>query len=282
MVQSAIAHSVAQLLAHDPLVRIGDDPEDVHQARVAARRLRSDLRTFRPLITAEWGTGLRDELSWLGAELGAVRDLEVLDALLREKTEQLAPTERPVAHRLSARIVERWGDARVELLAAMRSDRYARLLDRLVDAAREPALTAEAGARAIDALPALARGPWNHLVRAVEALGAEPPNAALHEVRIRAKRVRYASEAVSAAVGKPARGLARRAEALQEVLGAHQDAVIAGAWLQEASAAAAPSDSFVIGVLAGFVRTDEQAACAGWSDAWRELDRKRWHSWLTA
>src|SRR5436305_14018460 len=49
-VRAALAAGVSRLLRHDPGVRVGDDPEDVHQARVATRRLRADLRTFRGLL----------------------------------------------------------------------------------------------------------------------------------------------------------------------------------------------------------------------------------------
>ena len=51
VIRNALAGSVARLIAHDPGVRLGDDPEDVHQARVAMRRLRSDLRTSTPSST---------------------------------------------------------------------------------------------------------------------------------------------------------------------------------------------------------------------------------------
>ena len=59
VVHAAISASVLRLLRHDPGVRLGDDPEQVHQARVATRRLRSDLRTFRSLLVPEWDEGLR-------------------------------------------------------------------------------------------------------------------------------------------------------------------------------------------------------------------------------
>src|SRR6202040_4295504 len=78
VVQAAVAASVARLLSHDPGVRIGEDPEDVHQARVATRRLRSDLRTIRPLLDPEWAAALREELGWIAGVLGAVRDTDVL------------------------------------------------------------------------------------------------------------------------------------------------------------------------------------------------------------
>ena len=65
VVRRAIALSAIRLIRHDPVVRLDTDPEGVHQARVATRRLRSDLRTFRPLVDAAWSSALRDELGWL-------------------------------------------------------------------------------------------------------------------------------------------------------------------------------------------------------------------------
>ena len=79
----AIAQSYERLVAHEADLRVGDDPESVHQARVATRRLRSDLRTFEPFVDAQWAADLRAELRWLGSELGAVRDLEVQRDRLR-------------------------------------------------------------------------------------------------------------------------------------------------------------------------------------------------------
>src|SRR5262249_28461728 len=77
------AGSVTRLLSHDPGVRLGDDPEDVHQARVATRRMRSDLRTLRDFVNPESGAALRAELAWLADVLGAVRDPDVLVDRLR-------------------------------------------------------------------------------------------------------------------------------------------------------------------------------------------------------
>src|SRR6476619_1233928 len=59
VVQRALALSVIRLIRHDAVVRLDLDPEGVHQARVATRRLRSDLRTFRTLLDAEWTDSLR-------------------------------------------------------------------------------------------------------------------------------------------------------------------------------------------------------------------------------
>src|SRR5438105_15341635 len=85
VIRDALDASVQRLLLADPIARVGEDPEGVHQARVATRRLRSDLRTFAPLLDPAWVTSLRDELRWLGAELGGAREAEVLLGHLRNR-----------------------------------------------------------------------------------------------------------------------------------------------------------------------------------------------------
>lgn len=64
LICNAVARSVIQLLRHDPAVRLGEDPEDVHQFRVATRKLRSELRTFRPLLDEAQLSWLRTGLRW--------------------------------------------------------------------------------------------------------------------------------------------------------------------------------------------------------------------------
>src|SRR5579872_6284418 len=78
IVRAAVAADAARLLANDPGARRGDDVEGVHQARVATRRLRSNLRTFAPLLRRGSTDDLADELRWLGRRFGTVRDLDVL------------------------------------------------------------------------------------------------------------------------------------------------------------------------------------------------------------
>jgi CHAD domain-containing protein len=270
VVRAAIASSVKRLLDHDPGVRLGDDPEQVHQARVATRRLRSDLRTFGSLLVPAWDEALRAELKWLGNELGAVRDIEVLLGLLRSKVERLAEADARIGEHLVARLVRGWEDARVELLGAMRSERYAELLERLVDAARHPELLPAADAPASEVLPALAMRPWKQLRRDIRALPEIPHDEQLHAIRIRAKRSRYAAEAVAPAVGPETRELARAVAALQDVLGDHQDAVVASTWLRGVARSSESTDEvFVAGMLAGMLRRDERRTRAGWPAAWR-------------
>jgi CHAD domain-containing protein len=279
VVRAAIRTSVLRLLDHEAGVRLGGDPESVHQARVATRRLRSDLRTFRSLLVPDWDEALRAELKWLGGELGAVRDTEVLLDLLHHQVDRLTPGDHAVGERLLGQLVDQREEQRAELLEAMRSERYAKLLERLVAAANAPALLPDADAPATEVLPALVDKPWKKLRRDVRALDDVPPDEDLHHVRIRAKRARYAAEAVSPALGKRTRRFAKAVAKLQDVLGDHQDAVVAGAWLR---AAAKRTDDlqevFVAGVLTGMIRAVEHDTRAAWPRAWKQVRKARLRS----
>jgi CHAD domain-containing protein len=280
VVRHAIAASVLRLLRHDPGVRLGDDPEDVHQARVATRRIRSDLRTFRDVVETSWAVPLRAELKWLGALLGAVRDAEVLRDRLRGRQPLLATGDLPALERLLAGLDGRREEARERLLSAMREPRYTSLLDALVEAARMPAVLDEfAPAPAGTALRPALEPPWKHLRAAIDHVREDPSDEALHAARIRAKRVRYAAEAVAPVFGKRASSFARAAVGLQDVLGEHQDAVVASAWLR-ASSTGAHSIAFVAGELTAIEGDAARAARAAWPDAWKALSRKKLRFWM--
>ena len=177
VVRRAIASSVERLIRHDPVVRLDTDPEGVHQARVATRRLRSDLRTFRSVLDPQWAQPLRDELGWLGEKLGSVRDGDVLLARMRNRAARL-PAQyqsgvRPVLASLGAVRVQAFD----ELLATIRAERYLELLDRLIDAADAPAFLPGADQPAAEALPALVRRPLRALAKQVGALDDLPAEA---------------------------------------------------------------------------------------------------------
>jgi CHAD domain-containing protein len=281
VIRNALAASVARLVAHDPGVRLGDDPEDVHQARVATRRLRSDLRTFRDLLDPDWTHSLRRDLKGVGHELGAVRDTEVLLDRLRERVEHLPAGDQAAAKKIIQRLLERWDGARGELREALGSTRYAELLDRLVEAAREPALLPTAAAeRAVDVLPPLVRVPWEKLRDTVDELPDDPSDKALHEIRIEAKRCRYAAEAVAPAVGKRARAFAKAIADLQDVLGEHQDAVVAEEWLREVASSTTGREVFVAGQLASLERLEIERTRAAWPDVWQAASKKKLRQWL--
>ena len=102
--RAAIAAGVTRMVSHDPGVRLGEDSEAVHQARVATRRLRSDLRTFRSLLDEEWVTSVRTELKWVAGALGQVRDADVLLERLRGHEVGLPSADRKAASALLGRL----------------------------------------------------------------------------------------------------------------------------------------------------------------------------------
>ena len=279
VIANALAVSVIRLLRADAEVRRDEDPEGVHRARVAVRRLRSDLRTFRSLLDEAWSDPIRRELEWLGDALRDVRDLDVLSERLHEMVGPLAPEDRRRGERLVKRVRGQRTRSRERLMADLRSDRYRSLLQRLVEAASTPGVRDEDAARpAWEAMEPLIARPWRHLARACRDLGEDSPDEDLHAARIRAKRVRYAAEALAPMMGRRARTFARAAEELQEVLGRHQDAVVTAAWLREA-ARAAPSTGLVAGLLIGREELERADARRRWRKAWKALRRSKKRTW---
>lgn len=274
LVQHAIASSVIRILDHDHIVRLDDDPEGVHQARVGTRRLRSDLRTFAPALDQDWCASLRAELGWLGAELGAVRDLDVLGERLHRRADGLpTPADRVAATGLLARLDRERADAVEALLHAFDSTRYRALLDRLVEAADHPALVDGAGARAADAVPTYVRRPWRRFRRAAKRLHPDASPVDFHRVRILAKRARYATEATAPVLGGSARRLARRLADAQDVLGDHQDATVAEAWLREAAAGQPGPEALAAGLLVAAERAHAAELRAAWPAVWARVKR---------
>ena len=281
VVRAAIAASVVRLIEHDPVVRIDEDPEGVHQARVATRRLRSDLRTFGSLVDQAWASSLRDELGWIARILGDVRDGDVLLERIRRNVARLPESSRQSAAHVITVLEAAREDAHDVLLETLRGDRYIELLDRLVSAANAPDMLDEARAPARAALPALVRGPWRAFERRVEALGTTPSDEDLHDIRVRTKRVRYAAEAVAPIVEKSAQAFAAAAAGLQEVLGDLNDAVVAESWLRDwATGSRSPSGVFAAGELAWLEREEARRCRARWRKAWRRLAEPKLRSWM--
>ncbi|MDQ6797203.1 MAG: CYTH and CHAD domain-containing protein [Actinomycetota bacterium] len=280
VIRATMVASVIRILRHDAGVRIGDDPEDIHQARVGTRRLRSDLRTFSPLLAEIWVGSLRGELKWVAAELGAVRDADVLTERLRRQAEELPGRDGAGLAPLFRRLAKEREEAGARLLVSMSSDRYLELLDRLVAAARAPDLRAEADEPADQVVAELVGRPWRHLKKTVGQLPPEPSDGELHEVRIRAKRTRYAAEAATPAVGSGAKAFAKKLARLQEILGDHHDAVVAEEWLRLAADGATAAEALAAGELIAVQRAEEAACRAAWPAAWKRVAKKKRRSGL--
>ncbi|MEU7066390.1 CYTH and CHAD domain-containing protein [Streptomyces sp. NPDC046161] len=246
------------LLTHDPAVR-RDLPDSVHQMRVATRRLRSALATYRSVLDRTATDPLRAELRWLAAELGVDRDQEVLRERLHTRLGELDVTLLlgPVRARLRIWDTVRRTESRLRALAALDSERYLALLDSLDALLADPPLRKAASRPAAKVLAKAVRRDHDRLARKVEralARGAgHERDLALHEARKAAKRARYAADAAAPALGKPAERLAKATKKVQTLLGDHQDSVVAREALRglAVQAAGAGESAFTWGLLYG-------------------------------
>jgi CHAD domain-containing protein len=282
-VRDMLRRDVRRLIALDISVR--RDAEDAaHQMRVTARRLRSILKTFKPLLDPEWAGSLRRELSWLADSLSTTRDNEVLlDRLMREidgLPEELVIG--PVRTRLEQLLRGNLAAGRESVEATLSSERYIVLLERLVDAGWEP-FTSPAGERpTAKAIPRLIRRCWDDVSDGVQRL--EQPDAQphdWHQVRIDAKRLRYSCEAAAPMFGRRAERLAKIASGLQDSLGENQDAVVAADLLKSVATARGGSPiAFTLGLL--YARQSEAgaAARAKFARQWEAASRADSLGWL--
>ena len=215
-------------LRHDPGVRVGEDPENLHQHRVAARRARAFLRAARSSLDPAWRRSLSGRLRELGLATGPVRDLDVLLEHVEDELRSVDGPDRAAARLLLAALADERNQRRLRLLDALESDAYRQLLAEL----RVPPRLAED----VETVPLdrFARKEFRGLVAAVEGLGKDPDEAAIHGLRIRLKRARYAAE-LAAADGKARSRFLADARVLQDLLGEHQDAAVAEQQLREAT-----------------------------------------------
>ncbi|HEU5215004.1 MAG TPA: CHAD domain-containing protein [Gaiellaceae bacterium] len=208
------------LLTHDPGVRLGDDPENLHRHRVAARRTRAFLRTSRRYLDPDWRRGVTDALEALGEATGPARDLDVVLEHVRDELAGLDETEQAAKELILQRLYHEREQSRRRLLEALDDRRYRVLLARL----RVPPRLAE-GVEDVP-LESLARKEYRRLAKLVGRLGKRPDEEAMHRLRIALKRARYAAE-LAAPKGAIRKRFLADARVLQELLGEHQDAVVA-------------------------------------------------------
>ena len=279
LVHVALSLPAVDLLRNDAGVRIGDDPEAVHKMRVATRRLRSDLRTFRPVLDQVWVEPLRGELGWLGTELGAVRDADVMLDGLREAAGDLPGTDRAAAARVLDKLARQRDASLTALRASMSSKRYVKLLDDVVAAGVSPMIVPGVAQDPATSLRRLMDRPWRRLKRRCGKLGPRSADAELHRARILAKRARYAADALAPAFGRRAGRFAEAAADLQDVLGEQHDAVVAAAWLRSAAIGSSPAVAFAAGLMSAKEHGVARTKRASWRRAWKRLDRPKSRFW---
>ena len=282
-----LREQAARLRRFDPLVR-RDAADSVHQMRVASRRLRSALQAYRRVLDRDATRPLTEELKWLAGELAPARDSEVMAKRFREMVDQLPPelVLGPVPATLDRTFARRQAEARERALAALDSDRYLILHDTLDALLAHPPLTDRAARPAQRELPSHVRRALRRMRRGMAAVdrqpGGEHRDLALHETRKAAKRLRYATETAEPAVGKPARRLRKRLKPVQNLLGDHQDSVVARPVLREFGAQT-PLDGgngFTFGLMHGIEAARAARAEQRLSDRWKRMIKTRNTGWL--
>ncbi|AOP45864.1 CYTH and CHAD domain-containing protein [Streptomyces lydicus] len=249
----------------DPAVR-RDVPDSVHRMRVATRRLRSAFRSYTKVLDREVTAPVGGELKWLAAELGVERDREVLTDRLLTAVAEVPRTLRlgPVDARLRIWSERHRVVSRDRVLAALDGDRYLALLKTLHALLEDPPLRPGAGRPAPGIAARAVLKDYRRLARrvrtALDAPAGRDRDVALHRARKAAKRTRYAAEVARPALGRPAKKFAKRVKRVQQLLGDHQDSVVARDALRELATQAqqAGEGGFTFGLLYG--REEARAA----------------------
>ena len=250
IIDSCIAH----MLGNSEGVMHGSAPESLHQMRVGLRRLRTALTLFRDVVALP--AGLRDELAWLGAHLGAARDWDVLAGSTLPAISEGAQADIDMSA-LHEAAIDMANEKHASVTEGLSSDRFSALARELACWPRyvQP--------QAVDSLP-LSHAADRLLARCDKRLrrrGRKLATAdadARHRLRVAAKKVRYASEFLGSLY--PVRRKKRYIQALaslQDALGALNDMAVAENLLCEL-ADARPGLAPAAGYVRGFLTSSRQ------------------------
>jgi CHAD domain-containing protein len=287
VVRAYLKLQAGTLRSLEPMVR-ADEPDSVHQMRVATRRLRAALRSFGTVIPRARSAELAGELKWLGVMLGALRDGELLPRHLQASLRSV-PVELligPVQARVQGHFSPRRAAAYTELIEALDSPRYGVLLAGLDRLTTEPPTGPRAGDPAGEVLPAAVQRAYRQAKKRMRRARHTPTgparDAALHQARKSARRARYAAEAARPAVGKPARRFSRQLKKVQSVLGDHQDSVIARQAARDLGIGAhlAGENAFSYGLLYELQAHQAGQLQADARHVWKKASRSRHRRWM--
>ena len=276
LLRHTLATGVRALLLADLDVR-RDVPDAVHRMRVAARTLRSDLRTFAPLVAGDGSTALRDELRVTAGALGAARDLEVqLDRLLTCAARLPEPAASQTARAVGAGRVPRREAAVGAAMETLCTERHVVLLVDLVEAASSLHPSPLAAGSIVDVVPPLLDGAMRRLQRAVGRLDLDGPAVAWHRARVLAKRARYAADAAGTVLHQ-ARRLAAGLAELTDRLGQAHDAAVALGVLEGLAQEADGPTGYALGLLASRQQKSERKARRAALAAWSKVEKASRH-----
>lgn len=268
---AALKTGLEALRFYEPAAAAGE-VEAIHQFRVANRRLRAAVELFAAVLHGSRVNLFRRELPWLGATAGATRECDVTEQLIRDRAARIDPSAQdalgPIFEKLSAIRREEHG----KVAAMFSSKHYRLLLDRFVSVPMRkipPAVTVRAMA------PAMLRPLARSVLRAGSKLEPGCAPELLHRLRIRTKRLRYALEMLSDLGGKRVRKAVDRLTRMQDVLGLHNDAVVAITWLRDFAhnSSAPPATMLAAGALVHSIHRRRDKLAARGLKRWKKLDR---------
>jgi CHAD domain-containing protein len=267
------ARSAATAL--DGTQRRPTEAQRIHKSRVAMRRIRSNLRTFRLVLDPKWGTSLRAELGWYGRRLGQARDLTIIrNVITVQGVEVIAPEQM----RLLEDVVDGLMAAALADIATERvGARRFQLTEQMMALWEGPAFKPKASRPADEILAPMLHRAWHDLRGAAHTARRDPVDANLHKLRIRLKDLRYGCETVALVDGGPARKTAKSAERLQSKLGDLHDASFSIEWLEDLGRRR-PDLAEPIEALVTVQREAAVAARKGWKRDLKEVER-RWRRW---
>lgn len=273
-----------RMLKHEAGSRSGEDLEDVHQMRVATRRMRSALRMFAGHLQLRGVKSIRRNLRMVAQALGAVRDLDIMIEELRAYQATLGDTQRGLLTAIIAYLDAERTDARQELNRLLDSKAYqkfvARFCGMLTETAADPAqVNSVVPYQVRHLLPDLI---YKHVaaVRAydtvIEGAIAEMELPVLHQLRIEFKRLRYAVQFFNDVMGSQAESFINDLKAIQDHLGRINDlhvasenleALLEQSWLtdEQASLVRSYADSLV---------NELPQLIEDFGDVWRKFNTK--------
>jgi triphosphatase len=289
MVDVALANLRRYLSAwhlHEPGARLGDNPEDLHDLRVAGRRLDAILRQFRSSLPSAF-LRIRPTLKKVLRTLGDARDLDVALSELETFRRKLPESDQENAEPLKQYLTLERDRARDRMLSVLDSASVQKRLQKLTlllaapsAASQQSSATATAmPTRALDVAPEMIRRRYRKVRKRADLLKLNSSAEQYHEVRGRVKKLRYALEAVAVIYGKPADEMLRALRRWQEKLGVQQDAAVASRRLQTLASAPPkgfpPATLFMMGRLAEHYASDAVRARKLYAKGYRRV-RGRW------
>lgn len=276
-----------QLVVHEPGTRLGEDPEDLHDMRVATRRLRAALDVFADLLPVR-AHNARGELGWLGDVLGAIRDLDVQlerhEADVADVHELLGMSAAEELEPLRQRLLQQRSAARATLLDALDSERYQHLIETMTSMVRRgvPRRTPLARSLGLVGMPDLIQERHRKARKAARRAHKSGLASDYHRLRIRCKRLRYCLEFTRNIYDARTERYVRKLTKLQDLLGALQDDEVAVTRLHDLATSKdfplPPGTVYVMGAMAAHYRSGGRSLLARARKRIAALEGREWET----